>query len=53
MMKIKEISFIQKGRDEYNDNLDVGVEFEDSCYYTIIKNKLPWYEVKSKIDLTN
>ena len=29
MMRIKKISFIDEVRDEYNDSIDVGVEFED------------------------
>ena len=35
-MRIKKISFIDEVRDEYNDSIDVGVEFEDGYSYTIV-----------------
>ena len=36
MMRIKEIRFIDEIKDELNDSIDVGVEFEDGSSYTII-----------------
>jgi hypothetical protein len=36
MMRIKNIRFIDEVKDEENDSIDVGVEFEDGYYYTII-----------------
>ena len=35
-MRIKKIRFIDEVRDEYNDSIDVGVEFEDGSSYTIV-----------------
>lgn len=36
MMLIKEIRFIDEVKDQINDSIDVGVEFEDGSCYTII-----------------
>jgi len=35
-MRIKKINFIDEVRDEFNDSIDVGVEFEDGYSYTIV-----------------
>lgn len=35
-MRSKKIQFIDEVRDEYNDSIDVGVEFEDDSSYTIV-----------------
>ena len=36
MMRIKKITFIDKVKDQLNDSIDVGIEFEDGSSYTII-----------------
>jgi hypothetical protein len=36
MMRIKKIKFFDEVRNEFNDTIDVGVEFEDGYSYTII-----------------
>jgi len=36
MMRIKKIRFIDEVRDQLNDSIDVGIEFEDGSSYTII-----------------
>ena len=38
-MRIKKIRFIDEVRDEYNDSIDVGVEFEDGYSYIIVVRK--------------
>ena len=35
-MLIKTITFIDEIKDVFNDNIDVGVEFEDGYSYTIV-----------------
>ena len=35
-MRIQKINFIDEVGDEYNDSIDVGVEFEDGYSYTIV-----------------
>jgi hypothetical protein len=36
MMRIKKIRFIDEVKDQLNDSIDVGIEFEDGSSYTII-----------------
>ena len=36
MMRIKKIRFIDEVKDQLNDSIDVGIEFEDGSFYTII-----------------
>ena len=36
MIRIKKIRFIDEVKDQLNDSIDVGIEFEDGSSYTII-----------------
>jgi len=36
MTRIKKSNFIDEIKNKYNDSIDVGVEFEDGYYYTIV-----------------
>lgn len=36
MMRIKQIRFIDEVNDQFNDCIDVGIEFEDGSCYTIV-----------------
>jgi len=36
MTRIKKSNFIDEIKNKYNDSIDVGVEFEDDYYYTIV-----------------
>lgn len=36
MMRIKKIRFIDEVKDQLNDSIDVGIEFEDGSSYTIV-----------------
>jgi hypothetical protein len=35
-MRIRKISFIDEVKDQFNDSIDVAIEFEDGSSYTII-----------------
>ena len=36
MIRIKKIRFIDEVKDQFNNSIDVGIEFEDGSSYTII-----------------
>ena len=35
IMKIKEIKFIDEIKDQFNNSINIGIEFEDGSSYTI------------------